>query len=119
MTKWKNGFSGVSLCIDATPEMNNLLGAASARACRSKSKEATLRLTDHINNFPMVSNPGIHLYGKTTAVVVHLTNETNTELEIKAVLSGRTKTKEAYIRLQDHLRKVTDIACLGKRFEKL
>ncbi|PVZ84220.1 TraYfamily protein [Serratia sp. S1B] len=50
------------------------------------------------------------------SINVHLSEETNESLTKAAKRAGRTKRKEAALRLQDHLQQYPDIATAGKRF---
>jgi hypothetical protein len=51
------------------------------------------------------------------AVLVHLSEETNQLLVESSKRSGRSKTREAKIRLEDSLRSFSDLAATGRRFE--
>lgn len=51
------------------------------------------------------------------SVVISITAEMNRELSLAAMRSGRSKSGEARLRLEDHLSNFTDIACAGKRFD--
>lgn len=50
------------------------------------------------------------------SINVQLSEETNEALTKAAKRAGRTKRKEAALRLQDHLQQYPDIATAGKRF---
>ncbi|WP_334472947.1 TraY domain-containing protein [Arsenophonus sp. PmNCSU2021_1] len=51
-------FSSVATVVELTPEMNRLLSQAAARSRRSKTQEATIRLFDHLKNFPDIATEG-------------------------------------------------------------
>ncbi|WGL94030.1 TraY domain-containing protein [Arsenophonus nasoniae] len=51
-------FSSVATVVELTPEMNRLLSQAAARSRRSKTQEATIRLFDHLRNFPDIATEG-------------------------------------------------------------
>lgn len=51
------------------------------------------------------------------SVLIKLTEEFNQLLIQTSKRSGRSKTKEALIRLQDSLRSYSDLAATGKRFD--
>lgn len=53
---------------------------------------------------------------KSSSTVVELSSEMNRLLSQAATRSGRTKVKEATIRLEDHLKNFPDIATAGRRF---
>lgn len=55
---------------------------------------------------------------KPSSTVVELSSEINRLLSQAAVRAGRTKVKEATIRLEDHLKNFPDIATEGRRFRK-
>lgn len=50
-----NGFKSVYLSIKISPKDNRLLTEASQNSARSKSKEALLRLSDHLNKYESIS----------------------------------------------------------------
>ena len=52
--EWKKSSTAVEL----TPEMNKLLSQAATRSKRTKVTEATLRLYDHLKNFPDIATEG-------------------------------------------------------------
>jgi hypothetical protein len=110
-------YKAVSLLIELSTEMNKSLTNASERCLRSKSKEATIRLVDSLENFLSIETPGDFNNTKTIAVVVFLSSEMNRKLSISATEMGRSKTKEAQIRLRYHLQNFSNIACLGQRFD--
>lgn len=49
-------------------------------------------------------------------VLLRLSPEMTAMLSQAADRSGRSNTKEAYVRLEDHLRSFTDLATPGRRF---
>ncbi|MDE8558872.1 TraY domain-containing protein [Pantoea vagans] len=51
------------------------------------------------------------------SVLVHLSEETNQLLMESSKRSGRSKTREAKMRLEDSLRSFSDLAATGRRFE--
>lgn len=51
-------YGNVSIVINLTGEMNKRLSRASERSQRSKTKEATLRLHDHLMNFDDIATLG-------------------------------------------------------------
>ncbi|MBC3215317.1 MULTISPECIES: TraY domain-containing protein [Serratia] len=53
---------------------------------------------------------------KSAQTVIEMTPDVNRLLTQAAKRSGRSKVKEATIRLADHLKTVTDIAVPGRRF---
>ncbi|ERK05988.1 MULTISPECIES: TraY domain-containing protein [Serratia] len=53
---------------------------------------------------------------KSAQTVIDMTPEVNRLLTQAAKRSGRSKVKEATLRLADHLKTVTDIATEGRRF---
>lgn len=55
---------------------------------------------------------------KKVGIVVDISSEMNRLLTQAASRSKRTKTTEAYIRLEDHLKNFPDIATTGLRFSK-
>lgn len=55
---------------------------------------------------------------KSSSTVVELSPETNRLLSQAAIRSGRTKVKEATVRLEDHLKNFPDIATPGRRFRE-
>lgn len=116
MTIEEDEYKAVSLLIELSQEMNKSLNNASERCLRSKSKEATIRLIDSLINFSSIETPGDFNNTKTIAVVVFLSSEMNRMLSVSASNMGRSKTKEAQIRLRDHLQNFSNIACLGQRF---
>jgi|SRR5471030_24718 len=117
MVDSRNCSGSVSLLLELSPEMNEYLTNASSRALRSKSKEATVRLFDHLQNFKEIPTPGLIDNKNTTSLVVALSADMNASLTNVALHFRRTKSKEAQLRLYDHLTRFSDIACLGKRFE--
>ncbi|AUQ43893.1 TraY domain-containing protein [Yersinia ruckeri] len=54
-------------------------------------------------------------YGN-VSIVISLTSDMNKRLTLASERSQRSKTKEATLRLHDHLINFDDIATLGKRF---
>ena len=50
------------------------------------------------------------------SITMQLSKDTNEALTKAAKRAGRTKRKEAALRLQDHLLQYPDIATAGKRF---
>lgn len=50
------------------------------------------------------------------SLLLRLTPEITEILSQAADRSGRSKTREAYVRLEDHLKSFTDLATLGRRF---
>ncbi|MBS0057632.1 TraY domain-containing protein [Yersinia sp. Marseille-Q3913] len=55
-------YSNVSIVINLTGEMNKRLTKASERSQRSKTKEASLRLHDHLMNFDDIATLGETFY---------------------------------------------------------
>ena len=55
---------------------------------------------------------------KKVGIAVDISSEMNRLLTQAAARSKRTKTTEAYIRLEDHLKNFPDIATAGLRFRK-
>lgn len=53
---------------------------------------------------------------KGMSVLLRLNPEMTTMLSDAASRSGRSNTREAMVRLEDHLRSVTDLATPGRRF---
>lgn len=53
---------------------------------------------------------------KGMSVLLHLSPDMTTMLSEASDRSGRSKTREALVRLEDHLRSVTDLATPGRRF---
>ncbi|MGC1009756.1 TraY domain-containing protein [Pantoea agglomerans] len=51
------------------------------------------------------------------SVLVHLSEETNQLLVESSKRSGRSKTREAKMRLEDSLRSFSDLAATGRRFK--
>lgn len=51
------------------------------------------------------------------SVLVHLSEEANLLLVESSKRSGRSKTREAKIRIEDSLRSFSDLAATGRRFE--
>ncbi|WP_240153394.1 TraY domain-containing protein [Erwinia amylovora] len=50
------------------------------------------------------------------SVLLRLTPELTEKLGQAADRSGRSNTREAYVRLDDHLKSFTDLATPGRRF---
>ncbi|WP_042958484.1 TraY domain-containing protein [Erwinia tasmaniensis] len=57
-----------------------------------------------------------HFNKKGMSVLLKLTPELTKKLSQAADRSGRSNTKEAYVRLDDHLKSFTDLATPGLRF---
>ncbi|PJE81967.1 TraY domain-containing protein [Yersinia kristensenii] len=55
---------------------------------------------------------------KKVGIAVDISAEMNRLLTQAAARSKRTKTTEAYIRLEDHLKNFPDIATAGRRFRE-
>ncbi|MBU9819687.1 TraY domain-containing protein [Rahnella sp. BCC 1045] len=53
---------------------------------------------------------------KPKVVLLQLTPELIALLTAASGRSGRSKTREAYVRLEDHLKLYTDFAAFGRRF---
>lgn len=53
-SEWKSS----STVIELSPEANRLLSQAAIRSGRTKVKEATVRLDDHLKNFPDIAREG-------------------------------------------------------------
>ncbi|WP_371822731.1 TraY domain-containing protein [Serratia sp. JSRIV006] len=51
-------YKSVSVGFQVSAETNKLLTEAAERSRRPKAKEAELRLTDHLINFPDIATPG-------------------------------------------------------------
>lgn len=57
-----------------------------------------------------------HFNKKGMSVLLRLTPELTEKLSQAADRSGRSNTREAYVRLDDHLKSFTDLATPGRRF---
>ncbi|CNM03504.1 TraY domain-containing protein [Yersinia pseudotuberculosis] len=51
-------FTKVKIVFELTPDMNRLLTQSSLRSKRTKVKEATMRLEDHLKNFSDIATTG-------------------------------------------------------------
>lgn len=54
----KQPYSKVSLVVELTSQMNQLLTQSAERSKRSKTKEAAVRLEDHLINFGDIATVG-------------------------------------------------------------
>lgn len=114
-------FKGAKITIGLSPEMNRLLSQSSARSKRTKVKESILRLEDHLKNFPDIATTVRGFRDAefpSSNITFDMSPEVNRLLSQSSARSKRTKVKEAILRLEDHLKRFTDIATEGKRFRE-
>lgn len=58
MSKKENEYPSVGVAFQVSAKVNKLLSEAAERSCRPKSKEAALRLADHLEKFPDIATTG-------------------------------------------------------------
>lgn len=59
-----SAFPKVSIVLELSPRMNELLTEAAERTKRSKTKEAAVRLEDHLINFGNIASVGFRFPSK-------------------------------------------------------
>lgn len=103
------------LIVELPLSFDEFLSESSERSFRSKAKEASIRLQDHLNHSLNLIVPDRKKVGITVSITVGIPVDTNKKLSICAIINARDKSKEASLRIQDHLSKFSGIASIGRR----
>ncbi|OWY74711.1 TraY domain-containing protein [Pantoea allii] len=99
-----------SVLIHLPPGVSRILSKAARRSGRSNTREALVRLEDHLITVADLATPG-------KSILINLPPELEELLTQAAKQSGRSNAQETLIRLEDHLKKSTDLATPGRCFE--
>lgn len=105
----------IRLIVELPLSFDEFLSESSERSFRSKAKEASIRLQDHLNNSLNSIVPDKSRVGSTVSITVGIPVDINKKLSICAIINARDKSKEASLRIQDHLSKFSGIASIGRR----
>lgn len=99
-----------AVLIHLTPSVSKTLSQAARRSGRSNTREALVRLEDHLISVKDLATPG-------KSLLINLPPELEELLTQAANKSGRSCAQETLYRLEDHLKKSTDLPTPGRRFE--
>ncbi|MGA5657859.1 TraY domain-containing protein [Rahnella contaminans] len=105
----------VRLIVELPMFYDKFLSESSERSFRTKAKEASIRLQDHLNNSLNSIVPDIKKAGGMVTLTVGIPIDFNKKLSICAIINAREKSKEASLRIQDHLSRFSGIASIGRR----
>lgn len=105
----------VRLVVELPIFFYGFLSGSSERSFRTKAKEASIRLQGHLNNSLNSIVPDMKKARKKLTLTVVISIDFNKKLSIYAIINARDKSKEASLRIQDHLSKFSGIASIGRR----
>jgi hypothetical protein len=115
----------ISISIYLPNHHTDLLYDSAVCSTRSKRQEATIRLIDHLNDFPSFSMKDKDNYyslvnglGGVTGINLQISEVPNLILNFSSRQQGHSKRIEAALRIVDHLNRFESIACIGKRFAR-